>query len=110
MGLQQEYLKDKHCIQVSSEKAKALVIVHMDKQSEEAFFDFCFDRGYKVEILDLERYINIARITPKWKNDASDIVIRSWHDKTKVPVRLMFDGESPFKLALDFWLHHVMKQ
>ena len=103
MSLQEQYLSDKHCVQIKSEKATALVIAHLSDY--ENFFNFLFDRGWKVEILDLEKYIQMVKFQPKHGNETPAFKTRKYHEQTKIPICLMFDDDSPFRASLDYFLY-----
>ena len=103
MTLQEEYLSDKHCLEIKSEKAIALVIIHLS--DFEDFFNFIFDRKWKIQILDLEKYIQMVKFQPKHGNETPAVETRRFHKTTKIPVCLMFDDESPFRASLDYFLY-----
>lgn len=99
MSFSEEFLKDKHCVKVSKDKLIAYILVNADI---EIFFNFCFDHSLKIEVLDLERYINVVRLQPRFKHEKSLTDIVQWHKKSEVPICLNYDENND--------IFHLMKE
>lgn len=100
-SLQEEYLSNKHCIEVSSQYAKVFLIVDLEDYTD--FFNFLFDSGFEVSLVDLEKYLRYCRIQPKFSNDI--LKTKEFCSKAKIPICLHINKDVSYEDSLNFYLN-----